>query len=137
MDRLLIVDDNTELLQLYHMMISRIGHYRIAGMAGGGIEAISKYSRMEKKPDLVLMDVNMPDMDGISAAKEIHHLDQDANILFITAADIYKADLPPELSGAMILRKPFTKSELVHYVSKAISDRKAIRARPACKQYEA
>jgi two-component system chemotaxis response regulator CheY len=125
MERLLIVDDNTELLQLYRMMIPRIGHYRIAGTAGGGREAVSQYYRMEEKPDLVLMDVNMPDMDGISAARAIHRLDRDANILFVTAADIYGNDLPPELFCAMILRKPFTKSELVHYVNKAIGARKA------------
>ncbi len=115
------------------MMIPRIGLYRIAGTAGGGREAVRKYSHMEEKPDLVLMDVNMPDMDGISAAKEIHHLDGDAKIMFVTAADIYGDELPPELSGSMVLHKPFTKNELVQYLNKAIGERKA---KMAYQQYE-
>ena len=121
MDRLLIVDDNIELLQLYKMMIAMTGHYRISGTATGGREAVFKYMSMVKKPDLVLMDVNMPDMDGISAAKAIHHLDNDANILFVTADDIYKNDLPPELSDAGILRKPFSKDEFFRQINKALS----------------
>ncbi len=123
MDRVLIVDDNIELLQLYKLMITMTGRYRICGIASGGIEAVSKYKRMEKKPDLVLMDVNMPDMDGISAAKAIHRLDNDANILFVTADDIYKNDLPPELSNAGILRKPFSKDEYFRQINKALGAR--------------
>jgi len=124
MDRLLIVDDNSELLQLYKMMITTTGHYRISGAATGGKEAVSRYRAMTKKPDLVLMDVNMPDMDGISAAKAIHRMDKDANILFVTADDIYKNDLPPELSDAGILRKPFSKEEFFRQISKALGTRK-------------
>lgn len=123
MDRLLIVDDNIELLQLYTMMISRGSKYRVAGLAGGGRDAVSKFSRMKKKPDLVLMDVNMPDMDGISAAKAIKCLDKDANILFVTADNIYMSDLPPELSNAGILRKPFSKDEFFHTIGKSLGKR--------------
>ena len=120
MDRLLIVDDNVELLRLYKMMITMTGCYRISGTATCGKEAVSKYRGMIKKPDLVLMDVNMPDMDGISAAKAIHRMDKNANILFVTADDIYKNDLPPELSNAGILRKPFSKEEYFRQINKAL-----------------
>jgi CheY-like chemotaxis protein len=123
MDRVLIVDDNIELLQLYKMMITMTGRYRICGTATGGNEAVSKYTGMAKKPDLVLMDVNMPDMDGISAATAIHRLDKDANILFVTADDIYKNDLPLEISNAGILRKPFSKDEFFRQINKALGAR--------------
>jgi CheY-like chemotaxis protein len=123
MDRLLIVDDNSELLQLYKMMITITGHYHISGIATGGKEAVSRYRSMIKKPDLVLMDVNMPDMDGISAAKAIHRMDKNARILFVTSEDINNKDLPPELSDAGILRKPFSKEEFFSHISKALGAR--------------
>jgi CheY-like chemotaxis protein len=121
MDSLFIVDDNIELLCLYRTLLSIYGKYRIAGMAGNGHDAITKYKKMKKKPDLVLMDVNMPDVDGISVAKEIHRLDRRARIMFVTAEQIYSSDLPRELSDAPILRKPFSKDEFIGAIGKALN----------------
>ncbi len=122
MDSLFIVDDNIELLCLYKTLLSIYGKYDIAGMAGNGRDAIYKYKKMDRKPDLVLMDVNMPDVDGISAAREIQQYDRRAKIMFVTAEQIYSADLPPELSGAPILRKPFSKDEFIRAIGKALSN---------------
>ena len=112
MDSLLIVDDSIDLLNLYRAMIARMGGYRIAGMASDGNEAISAYRGLDRKPDLVLMDVNMPNLDGISAAMAIQRMDSAANILFVTAENIYHKDLPAELSESAILKKPFSRDEL-------------------------
>jgi two-component system, chemotaxis family, chemotaxis protein CheY len=120
MDRLFIVDDNIELLCLYKRLLSVYGKYDIAGMAGNGRDAVAKYKLMERKPDLVLMDVNMPEVDGISAAKEIHEYDTDARIMFVTAEQIYRSDLPPELSDTLILRKPFSREEFMCAIRKAL-----------------
>jgi two-component system chemotaxis response regulator CheY len=121
MDRLFIVDDNIELLCLYKKLLTIYGDYDIAGMAGNGRDAIRKYKDLDKKPDLVLMDVNMPDVDGISAAKEIQEYDSKARIIFVTAEQIYNTDLPPELSDAPILRKPFSKAEFIYAINKALN----------------
>ncbi len=123
MDSLLIVDDNIELLCLYKTLLSIDGKYNIAGMAGNGHDAITKYKRLEQKPDLILMDVNMPDVDGISVAKEIQRLDNRARIMFVTAELIDSADLPPELSDAPILRKPFSNSEFICAIRKALNNK--------------
>jgi CheY-like chemotaxis protein len=120
MDSLFIVDDNIELLCLYKQLILVYSKYDIVGMASNGGDAIEKYKRMEKKPDLVLMDVNMPDVDGISVAKEIQQLNNDAKIMFVTAEQIYNSDLPPELSNTPILRKPFSKDEFMCAIRKAL-----------------
>jgi CheY-like chemotaxis protein len=120
MDSLFIVDDNIELLCLYKQLILVYSKYDIAGMASNGGDAIEKYKRMEKKPDLVLMDVNMPDVDGISVAKEIQQLNNGAKIMFVTAEQIYNSDLPPELSNTPILRKPFSKDEFICAIRKAL-----------------
>jgi CheY-like chemotaxis protein len=121
MDSLFIVDDNIELLCLYKTLLSIHSKYDIAGTAGSGRDAIRKYKKMKKKPDLVLMDVNMPDVDGISVAKQIHMYDNGAKIMFVTAEQIYSEDLPPELSDAPILRKPFSKDEFISAIGKALN----------------
>ena len=122
MDSLLIVDDNIELLCLYKKMLALHGKYDIAGMAGNGRDAVIKYKKMEKKPDLVLMDVNMPEVDGISAAREIQLYDNKAKIMFVTAEQIYRSDLPPELSGSSILRKPFSRAEFISAIRHALNN---------------
>jgi len=123
MDSLLIVDDNIELLCLYKKMLALYGKYDIAGMAGNGRDAVIKYKKLERKPDLVLMDVNMPEVDGISAAKEIQSYDKKARIIFVTAEQIYHSDLPPELSGTPILRKPFSRAEFIYAIKQALRKR--------------
>lgn len=123
MDRLFIVDDNIELLCLYKKMLSLYGKYDIAGMAGNGRDAVVKYKKMKRKPDLVLMDVNMPDIDGISAAKEIRRCDRRARIMFVTAEQVYPSELPPELSGAAILKKPFSRAEFLGAIHDALKER--------------
>lgn len=123
MDSLFIVDDNIELLCMYKQFLSLYGKYAIMGMAGNGRDAIALYKQMEKKPDLVLMDVSMPGVDGISAAKEIQRYDREAKILFVTAEQIYHSDLPPELSDALILRKPFSMDEFMRAIRTALCAR--------------
>ena len=120
MDSLFIVDDNKELLCLYQKLLSLYSKYKIAGMAGNGHEALVKYKKMKDKPDLILMDVNMPDVDGISLAQQIYRYDNEARIMFITAEQIYHSDLPPGLSGVPILRKPFSKDEFLQAIKKAL-----------------
>jgi CheY-like chemotaxis protein len=104
-------------------MLSLQGKYDIAGMAGNGRDAVIKYKKLKKKPDLVLMDVNMPEVDGISAAKEIQRYDKKAKIIFITSEQIYRSDLPPELSGTQILRKPFSRAEFIGAIRQALKKR--------------
>ncbi len=123
MDSLFIVDDNKELLCLYQKLLALYGKYDIAGMAGNGKDAIRKYKTMDRKPDLVLMDVNMPDVGGISAAVQIHRYDHGAKIMFVTAEQIYNSDLPPELSDTPILRKPFSKDEFIGAIRQALDGR--------------
>jgi len=127
MDSLYIVDDNIELLCLYKLLLTVYGKYKIAGMARNGRDAIKKYKQMKKKPDLVLMDVNMPDVDGISVAKEIHKYHKSARIMFVTSEDIYRSDLPPELSDTLILRKPFSREEFICAIRRALHTKEKAR----------
>jgi DNA-binding NarL/FixJ family response regulator len=83
--RILIVDDHL----IARTSIRRLldGHsFRICGEARDGKEAIEKV--IELKPDIVLLDISMPVMDGISAAHEIRVISPETRIVFLTSHDV-------------------------------------------------
>lgn len=80
----LIVDDMLISRILIKKILDNLG-FPVVGEASNGNEALSIYRLL--KPDLVIMDLSMPEMDGISAIKEIVKLDPDAYIIVYTAMD--------------------------------------------------
>ncbi|MCD1295492.1 response regulator [Methanocella sp. CWC-04] len=124
MRSILLVDDNIELVSLYKRVLVMMGGYTIAGIAHRGDDAIKLYREMKVKPDLIIMDVNMPGIDGISAADEIlRYGGCKTKILFATSDYIYNKDLPPELSGSCIIQKPFSISEFLQAVKMCIMEK--------------
>ena len=73
--RILICDDATFMRMMIKDILTKNG-YEVAGEAENGLVAIEKYN--ELKPDLVLMDITMPEMDGITALKKIVESDSEA-----------------------------------------------------------
>ncbi|MEW6064159.1 chemotaxis protein CheY [Desulforamulus profundi] len=81
--RVLIVDDSSFMRNVLKNVISKDSNYVIAGEAKNGLEAIKKYK--ELNPDIVTMDITMPDMDGLTALKEIRKYDSDARIIICSS----------------------------------------------------
>jgi chemotaxis response regulator CheB len=65
----LIVDDHARFRRMVRSLIESQPKYRVCGEAGDGIEAVEKVHQLH--PDLVLMDINMPRMDGLEATRII------------------------------------------------------------------
>src|SRR4051794_3242299 len=82
--RALIVDDEEPLRGIMRIALTYFG-IKVVGEAGNGLEAIDRYK--ELNPNVVLMDINMPKMDGITATQKICELNPDAIVLLITASD--------------------------------------------------
>lgn len=84
-NRILIVDDHAIARTSIRSLLD--GHpFRICGEARHGKEAIEKV--IELKPDIILLDINMPVMDGIRAAHEIRLISPGAKIIFLTGHDL-------------------------------------------------
>ena len=84
-NRILIVDDHLIARTSIRNLLD--GHpFRICGEARDGKEAIEKV--IELKPDIILLDINMPVMDGIRAAHEIRLISPETRIVFLTIHDV-------------------------------------------------
>lgn len=82
MAKILIVDDAMFMRAAVKKTVEEAGHIVVAE-AGNGMQAIEQYSAAG--PDLVLMDITMPDMDGIEATKRIIAIDPEAKIVMVSA----------------------------------------------------
>lgn len=78
--KILIIDDNKPLHDLFRSFFQKMGYE--AETADDGCEGIEKYCRM--KPDIVLMDIHMPNMNGYESSAGIKFFDPDAKIIMLT-----------------------------------------------------
>lgn len=82
MKRIMIVDDSLIMRINLKKIFEKYGH-QVVAEAANGLEAIDKYSDVH--PDLVTMDITMPQLDGISALQRIRLLDDNACVVMISA----------------------------------------------------
>lgn len=118
MAKILIVDDSNTMRRILRSMLEDDGH-EIVGEATNGELAHNMYSVL--KPDLVTMDINMKDADGIESLKEIIHLDSEAKVLMISA--ISSAPKKEEILGlgaVGYITKPFQIGHLHEQVNLAL-----------------
>ena len=82
MGGILIVDDAAFMRMMIKDILTKNG-FHVSGEAENGVIAVEKYS--ELNPDLVIMDITMPEMDGIEAVKRIKQTDSSARIIMCSA----------------------------------------------------
>ena len=82
--RVLIVDDSALVAKQLAGILEGSGEFEPVGHAQNGLEGIKQFTAL--KPDLVLMDLVMPEMDGLQAIRSIVSIDKDARIVVISSA---------------------------------------------------
>ena len=116
--KVLIVDDAAFMRMMVKDILSKNG-YEIAGEAENGLMAVEKYR--ELKPDLVTMDITMPEMDGIAAVKEIKAFDPDAKVIMCSAMGQQSMVIDAIQAGAKdFIVKPFQPERVLEAVSKVL-----------------
>jgi DNA-binding NarL/FixJ family response regulator len=81
--RVLVVDDHPAFRRALTSALRLVKEVEVAGEAGGGLAATERVEELE--PDLVLMDMSMPDLDGIEAMRRIHARQPDLPVIILTA----------------------------------------------------
>jgi two-component system chemotaxis response regulator CheY len=115
---ILICDDAAFMRMMIKDILTKNG-YNIAGEAENGLKAVDKYQ--ETKPDLVMMDITMPEMDGIQALKKIKAVDPSANIIMCSAMGQQAMVIESIQSGAKdFIVKPFQADRVLEAVKKAV-----------------
>lgn len=115
---ILLVDDAAFMRMMLKDILTKNG-YTVAGEAENGLKAIEKYN--ELKPDLVLMDITMPEMDGINAARNIKAADAGAKIVMCSAMGQQAMVVESIQAGARdFIVKPFQPDRVLEAVKKII-----------------
>ena len=115
---ILICDDAAFMRMMIKDILTKNG-YAIAGEAEKGAKAVEKYN--ETKPDLVLMDITMPEMDGIQALKKIKEADANAAVIMLSAMGQQAMVIEAIQSGAKdFIVKPFQAERVLEAVKKVV-----------------
>ena len=115
---ILICDDAAFMRMMIKDILTKNG-YNVAGEAENGAKAVEKYA--ELKPDLVLMDITMPEMDGIEALKKIKASDPSASVIMCSAMGQQAMVIESIQSGAKdFIVKPFQADRVIEDVQKVV-----------------
>jgi two-component system chemotaxis response regulator CheY len=118
MARVLVVDDAAFMRKMVSDALTKGGH-EIVGEAGNGNEAIERYRDL--KPDLMTLDITMPEKDGIAALKDIMELDPQAKVVMCSALGQESKVLESIKLGAKdFVVKPFKPDRVIDAVGKAL-----------------
>ena len=115
---ILLVDDAAFMRMMLKDMLTKNG-YKVIGEAENGIKAVEKYK--ELKPNLCILDITMPEMDGIQAARAIKEFDKNALIVMCSAMGQQSMIIESIQAGAKdFIVKPFSPERVLEAVSKVI-----------------
>jgi len=116
--RILLVDDAVFMRMMLKDILQKNG-YEVVGEAENGAVALEKYK--ELKPDLVIMDITMPEVDGIQAVKDIKKYDPSANIIMCSAMGQQAMVIEAIQAGAKdFIVKPFQAERVLEAVNKIV-----------------
>ncbi|MGG7163918.1 response regulator [Clostridium ihumii] len=118
MAKVLIVDDATFMRMMIKDILEKNG-FTVVGEAPNGIKAVEIYKA--EKPDVVTMDITMPDMDGIEAVKAIKAFDPAAKIIMCSAMGQQSMVMDAIKAGAKdFIVKPFQADRVLEAINKVI-----------------
>lgn len=118
MSKVLIVDDAAFMRMMIKDILEKNG-FEVVGEASNGIKAVELYQK--ERPDIVTMDITMPDMDGIQAVKAIREIDPAAKVIMCSAMGQQSMVMDAIRAGAKdFIVKPFQADRVLEAIKKVI-----------------
>ncbi len=117
-NRILIVDDAAFMRMMIKEILTK-NNFTVVGEASDGLQAVEKFK--ELNPDLVTLDITMPEMDGIAALKEIKKIDPNARVIMCSAMGQQAMVIEAIQAGAKdFIVKPFQADRVIEAIRKAL-----------------
>jgi two-component system chemotaxis response regulator CheY len=117
--QILIVDDAAFMRMMIKDILTKNG-FEVVGEAQDGVQAVEKYK--ELTPDLVTMDITMPEMDGITALKKIKEENSDAKVIMCSAMGQQAMVIDAIQAGAHdFIVKPFQEDRVIEAIQKVLN----------------
>ncbi len=110
--KVLIVDDSISVARQLTRVIDDLGGYEVVGHAKNGAEAIKLFKTLQ--PEMVLMDIVMPMMDGLQALRTLLKLDPEAKVVMVTSMGGVGAKVEEalRLGACSVISKPFEPDKI-------------------------
>jgi two-component system chemotaxis response regulator CheY len=110
--KVLVVDDSVAIARQLTKMVEGFGDYDVVGHAKNGAEAVKLFKTLT--PDLVLMDIVMPMMDGIQSLRTLMRLDPEAKVIVISSMGGvgHKVEEAIRLGARNVISKPFEPEKI-------------------------
>ncbi|MEI4830569.1 response regulator [Bacillus sp. FJAT-53711] len=119
--KILVVDDAMFMRTMIKNLLKSSTEFEVIGEAENGLEAIQKYQ--ELKPDIVTLDITMPEMDGLEALKELIKIDASAKVVICSAMGQQGMVLDAIKSGAKdFIVKPFQADRVIEALTKVATN---------------
>ncbi len=116
--KILLVDDQVVIRTIIKDILDDEG-YSIVGEAGNGLEGYDLYCQL--RPDIVLMDINMPVLNGLETINLIKKFDSNARIVVCSAMrDVETITMAIEYGARDYIKKPFSKGRLLSAIRKIV-----------------
>lgn len=133
MIRVLVVDDDYMVAGVHAAFVSRVDGFTVAGVAHSGTDALRMVT--ELRPDLVLLDIHLPDISGISVLRRLRDSEPDIDVLVISAANEVDT-VRTALRGGVVnyLLKPFDQEALRHRLQQYAAAQVSLAAAPTIAQ---
>ncbi|MCK6257022.1 response regulator [Fictibacillus sp. KIGAM418] len=117
--RILVVDDAAFMRMMVKDILVKNG-FEVCGEAGDGLQAVERFK--ELAPDLVTLDITMPEMDGITALKEIKKINPNAKVIMCSAMGQQAMVIDAIQAGAKdFIVKPFQADRVIEAINKTLS----------------
>jgi two-component system, chemotaxis family, chemotaxis protein CheY len=118
-NRILVVDDAAFMRMMIKDILTKNG-FEVVAEAADGQQALERYKELQ--PDLVTMDITMPEMDGITSLKEIKKINPNAKVIMCSAMGQQAMVIDAIQAGAKdFIVKPFQADRVIEAISKALS----------------
>ena len=110
--RVLIVDDSIFTYEQLRSIVDKTGIAEVVGHAKDGMEGIKKYKDLA--PDVVFLDILMPNMDGLQTLRAIMNMDKNAKVVMVSSLGgaAEKAEEALKFGAKAVISKPFNEKEI-------------------------